>query len=153
MSVLNDLLTSTSRQLKNLLEMRGMTQGALSRRLGVQRSTVSEMLSRRKADMMISTLVRSAEALDAEVVIDIRPRHPKMPTSPLLPYRDDKDMFRCPDGLYTATGNRGEVVAIAKADVALWGLWMGRGGRFGGQVASHVSRCATCSGVCVIEYV
>ncbi len=73
-------MTPTSKQLrlKEVRKSRGLTQAELARRIGTTAQNV-QRIERGERNPTVTTLIRIADALDLELVVELRDTHGKVP--------------------------------------------------------------------------
>lgn len=143
-----DLVTLLNVSLKGINQMRrqlGLSQAALGRRTGRTQGTVANLLSSRANDIRLSSLVSLADGVEADVLIEVRPR------CPIVCLTATTVEFRCPCSKRIA-GARGEVSAIWNPSKRRWGLWTTQGVSFGLSVDSHVAGCMIARDRMLVEY-
>ena len=76
-------------QIKETLKQRGLTQNELSERLGINRVSLSRILSD-KNDMRISTIKKIADAIGCDVSEFFIPEEPEEPNTITCPHCGEK---------------------------------------------------------------
>lgn len=115
----------------------GISQRGLGALIGRSQSTVAQVLLGTRGAPNLGTLVRIADALDAELLIDVRPRQPVTPAADA-----SGECFSCPCGFQRFGPAREVGPAVWVEQRRSWAVWIPVGpSSYQLEVESHVKRC------------
>lgn len=114
-----------------------LSQRGLGVLMGRSQSTVAQTLLGSRGAPNLGTIVRMADALDAEVLIDVRPRQPFSPAADPM-----GECFACPCGFERFGPAQELAPAIWDAKRRSWAVWVPVGpSSYQLEVEMHIKRC------------